>query len=179
MIEQNCFAESVVVHLPFLNRFVCRVMNGDAMADDVVQQTVLKALLNAAQFRGESGLKSWLASIAINEVRAVYRSKWVRSTVPLVTETVDRHRCHVPYDAFEEKQRRDLLRDAVSRLPDGYRRVVELCEFRDVRSSEAGLRLGLSAVAVKIRRHRARQKLKLLVAKPKLRYHASDGPRSS
>lgn len=169
MITQNCFADSVAFHLPFLTRLVQRLMHGDSLAEDVVQQTVLKALLNAGQFRSESSVKTWLTSIAVNEVRAVYRSKWTRSAVPLLIETVDRRRCHMPSDVCEEREREALVREAVSRLPNGYRTVVELCEFQNVPSREAAIRLGLTALAVKIRRHRARRKLKLLIEKPKLR----------
>ena len=166
MTEQKVFAESVVEHLPFLNRMVYRLMRGDAMAEDVVQQTVLKALIHAGQFRLESSVRTWLMSIAMNEVRSVYRSKWHTRTVPLVTDAVDRRQSYQPRDICEEKERETLVREAVKRLPPGYRSVLELCDFQHATAREAALRLGITATAVKIRRYRARLRLQSLIGKP-------------
>ena len=168
MIEQQKFAESVAQHIPFLNRIVCSLMRGDQMAEDIVQQTVLKALIHSDQFRFESTLKTWLASIAINEVHQLYRSKWRTRAVPLVTEMldVDRYRLfEIPKDSYETKERDLLVRRAVSRLPKSYRSVVELCDLQHLPLNEAARRLGLTLPAVKSRRHRARQKLRPFVAK--------------
>jgi DNA-directed RNA polymerase specialized sigma24 family protein len=64
-------------------------------------------------------------------------------------------------------ERNVLVRHAVSRLPQIYRSVVELCDFERLRLNEAGRKLGLPLPAVKSRRHRARQKLLPLLAKLK------------
>ena len=168
MAEQQNFADSVAQHIPFLNRIVYSLMRGDQMAEDIVQQTVLKALVHADQFRFESTLKTWLASIAINEVHQVYRSKWRTRAVPLMTETLDADRCHLveyPKDNYEAKERDTIVRHAVSRLPQSYRSVVELCDLQHMPLNEAARRLGLTLPAVKSRRHRARQKLRPFVAK--------------
>jgi RNA polymerase sigma-70 factor (ECF subfamily) len=167
MAEQQNFADCVAQHLPFLNRVVRSLMRGDQMAEDIVQQTVLKALTNAHQFRFESALKTWLASIAINEVHQAHRCLWRRRAVPLITETFDAHRwqrIECPNNTYEVQERDLLVREAVSRLPQKYRSVVELCDFQRVPMSEAARKLGLTLPAVKTRRHRARQKLRNVVA---------------
>jgi RNA polymerase sigma-70 factor, ECF subfamily len=166
MPKQPNFANSVAQHLPFLTRFVRNVMRGDQSVEDVVQQTVLKALTNADQFRFESGLKTWLVSIAINESRQVYRCGWRRRSVPLMTEHVDSIRCQ-PLDSsnndYQANERGALMRKAVSRLPQAYRCVVELCDFQQMPMNEAARLLGLTLPAIKSRRHRARHKLLPLV----------------
>ena len=164
--EQQNFADSVALHLPFLNRIVRRLMRGDEMAEDVVQQTVLKALMHVDQFRFESTLKTWLTSIAVNEVYQTYRFIWRSRTVPLTTETFDIDRCQrleFPNDTYEVRERELFVRSAVSELPEKYRSVVELCELQCVPMKEAAVKLGLTLSAVKTRRHRARQKLRRLV----------------
>ena len=146
-------------------------MRGNESAEDIVQQTVLKALTNADQFRFESALKTWLGSIAINEVRQGYRCRWQRSTVALITEAVDRDRSRPLErlnDRYETKERDILVRDAVSRLPETYRIIVELCEFQQLSLVEAARKLGLTLPAVKSRRHRARQKLLPILKKLKV-----------
>ena len=67
MVDQQHFADSVARHVPFLSRVVRSHVRGDQIAEDIVQQTVLKALTSADQFGSESALTTWLASIAINE----------------------------------------------------------------------------------------------------------------
>jgi RNA polymerase sigma-70 factor (ECF subfamily) len=166
--EQKDLAESVAQHLPFLNRLVRRLTPYDQIAEDMVQQTVLKAITNAHQFRFESALKTWLASIAVNEVRQVYRSKWMKRAVPLITENLDVHRCHPlesPNDRYEANERDLLVRQAVSLLPQSYRCVVELCDLRCLPAKQAARKLGLTLSAVKSRRHRALKKLQPLLAK--------------
>ena len=151
---------------PFLNRVVRKLTRCDQIAEDTVQQTVLKAIANAHQFRFESALKTWLASIALNEVRQVYRS--TRRAVPLIDEDVSVHRCSLfghQKDPHEAKERDMFVWHAVSRLPQIYRSVVELCDFQCLPLKQAAGELGLSLSAVKSRRHRALKKLRPLVAK--------------
>ena len=115
------------------------------LAEDIVQQTMLKALTNAGQFRFESALKTWLASIAINEVRQVYRCRWQRKAVGLITENVDRDRSRPlerPNDQYDAKERAVLVRGAVSRPPQTYRIVVELCDFQERSPLEAARNWG-------------------------------------
>ena len=166
--EQQNVADCVGLHLPFLKRVVRRLMRGDQMAEDVVQQTVLKALMHADQFRFESTLKTWLLSIAVNEVYQAYRLASRRRTVPLMPDALNLDRCQClefTNDGYEAKERDLLVRNAVSQLPQMYRSVVELCDLQCVSMKEAARKLGLTVPAIKARRHRARQKLQPLVVK--------------
>lgn len=166
MTEQQNFADCITQHLPSLNRIVFRLMRGDQMAEDIVQNTIVKALTHANQYRFESTLKTWLTSIAINEVYQLYRSKWRRHVLPLITEGFEAHRCHpleLPTETYEANERDLLVRQAVSRLPPLYRAVVELCDLESLSMSEAAGKLGLTVTAVKSRLHRARKKLGPLV----------------
>jgi RNA polymerase sigma factor (sigma-70 family) len=170
MVDHQHFADSVAEHVPFLTRVVRSLVRGQQMAEDIVQQTVLRALTNADQFRFESTLKTWLASIAINEIRQAYRCGWHRRTVPVMTDSFDVDRCQpveFPDHAYEANERNVLVRRAVSGLPEMYRSVIELCDFELLSLNEAARRLALTLPAVKSRRHRARQKLLPLLAKLK------------
>jgi RNA polymerase sigma-70 factor (ECF subfamily) len=155
------FASSVAEHLPYLIRLVRSLTRCDPLVEDIVQQTVLKALIHADQFRFDSTLKTWLTSIAYNEVRQMHRSKWWSCTVPLVDNwQADRHSSTEFWNSgFHAKEREALVRRAVSRLPQSYRSVVELCDFQEIPLPEVAKKLSLSVAAVKSRRHRAREKL--------------------
>jgi RNA polymerase sigma-70 factor, ECF subfamily len=168
MSKQQNFRDCIAEQVPFLTRTVRRLMHGDQMAEDIVQETVLKALTHADQFRFESTLKTWLVSIAVNEIRQAYRRcKWCKHTVPLMEETVDMDRCRsltFSNNDYEANERATFVRNAVCGLPDMYRSVLELCDFQQLEMKDAARKLGLTLATVKTRRHRARQRLRPLMA---------------
>lgn len=166
--QQANIAESIALHIPFLTRLVCSLVRQRQMVDDIVQQTALKALLNAHQFRFESSLKTWLSSIAINEIRQEYRSPWGRRAVSLTPEILkanETQRSDFPHSAYEANEHAIGVRQAVLSLPQKYRTVVELCDLQCLPLKEAARTLGLTLPAVKSRHHRARQKLERLVTR--------------
>lgn len=162
MHNQTNITESLGQHIAFLRRVVCRVMHGHEMTDDIVQQTMLRAAMNLHKFRFESSLKTWLASIAINEARQAYRCPWRNRNIPLSAEDINLTSFQASgssNDTYQTKERDTLVRAAVSRLPQLYRCVVELCDLQQLSMREAAQQLGLTIPALKSRRHRARQKL--------------------
>jgi RNA polymerase sigma-70 factor (ECF subfamily) len=170
MPRQEEFANSVAQHLPYLKRMVRGLTRNDPMTDDIVQETVLKALAHADEFRSESTLKTWLTSIAKNELRQFYRCKWRTCSVPLIAEDIESERSSQvdsPRASYQTTDRDALLRHAVSRLPESYRSVVELCDLQRLPLEEAAARLSLTIAAVKTRRQRARKKLRPFVARLK------------
>jgi RNA polymerase sigma-70 factor, ECF subfamily len=155
----------VAQYLPFVTSFVRKLMRYDQFAEDRVQQTVLKAIYNAYQFRFESALKTWLTAIAVNEVRQAYRSN--QRAIPLLTEGPSVYRSiRVAFqeNCYEAKERDMLVRHAVSRLPQIYRSVIELCDLQCLPLKQAARELGLTLSAIKSRRHPALNKLRLLMA---------------
>jgi RNA polymerase sigma factor (sigma-70 family) len=90
MGKEERFADCVVQHLPYLRRLVRCQTRDDAMTDDIVQETMLKALVHADEFRFESTVKIWLISIAKNELRQLYRCKWRTCSVQLMTGDLER-----------------------------------------------------------------------------------------
>jgi RNA polymerase sigma factor (sigma-70 family) len=165
MTDQQTFAEDIAQHLPFLRRFVSRLTSSHELTEDIVQQTMLNALMHAGQFRQESKLRSWLAAIARNEVRQVWRSSRRTCAVPLVSEKGIAAACvsELPLDDYEVRQREIFVRGAVSRLGDTDRPVVEMCDLQLLSANEAARRLGITVLALKGRRHRARRKLRHLL----------------
>jgi RNA polymerase sigma-70 factor, ECF subfamily len=162
MHNQTNITGSLAQHIPFLRRVVSRLVQEHEMADDIVQQTMLRAAMNAHKFRFESSLKTWLTSIAINEVRQAYRCSWHKRNIPLAAEDIDlisSQTLESSSNGYQAKERDNLVRMAVSRLPQEYRCVIELCDLQQVPMREAAKQLALTIPALKSRRHRAKQKL--------------------
>jgi RNA polymerase sigma-70 factor (ECF subfamily) len=162
------FANCVGQHLSYLERIVRSLMRNDPMTEDIVQETILKALVHAERFRFESTLKTWLTSIAMNEVRSFYRCKWRTRSVPLIAERLESDRpLQVDFvgPSHQARERDALIRRAVSQLPERYRSIVELCDLQCVPLREAAEQLRLTLEAAKTRRKRARKKLRPFLAK--------------
>jgi RNA polymerase sigma-70 factor (ECF subfamily) len=167
MTNKETFAASVAEHLPYLTRYVRSLIRFDPDVEDIVQQTVLKALVHADQFRFQSTLKTWLTSIARNETRQMLRVRLWARTAPL-TGDLERESSYsrilrTPSCYYGEKQRAEIVRRAVSRLPKPYGSIVELCDLQGFSLAEAASKLSLSLAAAKSRRRRAREKMLPLV----------------
>ena len=157
------------------NRRLYRVARGilgdDGEAEDVVQETYLRAFDNLAGFRGESGLATWLTRIAINE--ALGRKRKRRPMVDLdnldaLDEQGEARVLIFPgaraggdpeADASRSEVRR-LLERAVDGLPEAFRIVFVMREIEELSVEETAAHLQIRPETVKTRLHRARRLLR-------------------
>ena len=149
------FDAGVLEMAPRLRSFIRRRVRDDATADDLTQETLLKAYRSRAALRDDAHLDAWLYRVA-------------RSTI------IDHHRRQRPNDelpaalAAERPDDVAALREAVmtttrrflEELPEIYREPVRLAELEGLPLARIALRLGLSLTAVKSRVRRGRQMLK-------------------
>ena len=125
-------------------------------AEDVAQETFLRALAKGGQFRGECQLGVWLGRIALNLCRDRQRLASRRVLVP--DPPADR-----AGDDGEEGWRRvreDRLLGMVRDLPEGYREVVFLHYWGGYQTQEIARALGVMPATVRSRLYRARAMLK-------------------
>ncbi len=147
------------------------IVTDDSEAEDVVQESYLRAFLKIDQFDGPSGLGAWLARIAANEAlgrlrrrkRVVFLEDHLRETdearktpysdsaAPMTSPEPDPERLA----ANGELGR--LLESAVDQLPDQYRSVFMLRAVEGMSVAETAASLSLRQETVKTRFHRARR----------------------
>lgn len=133
-----------------------------ALADDLVQETLSKALKNSAQLRDPELLNSWLFRILHNCWYDHFRQN--REMVD-IDEVEDFHcvYANTPEDTHAQKQIVGRVRDAVAQLPLGQRQVLTLVDLEEFSYAEVANILGLPAGTVMSRLCRARQTLKELL----------------
>ena len=142
-----------------LLRFCCIYLRDRAAAEDVVQETFLKAFRNMDAFRGESSEKTWLIRIAINCCRDYRRSAWIRYIDFRVS--VDR----LPISSCAPPSEEHIaLTIAIMKLKPKYLEVVLLYFYEGYSMKEIGKMLNLTEAAVSSRIHKAKQKLKTELA---------------
>ena len=153
--DERAFRALYRRHTPYLYQFVLRVLGGNEYdADDVVQETWIRAAENLATFRWEAPLRSWLVGIAINRCRSLFRRKdrgWLT-----LEENVA-----WPVSAKLEEQI-DMER-ALTLMPSGYRTVLLLHDLEGYRHHEIAAMLGTSVGTSKSQLFHARQCLRSLL----------------
>lgn len=141
-----------------------RIVNNRADAEDVLQEAFLAAF-RLDQFDYSSSFGAWLKKIVINKSIDFLRKKRLtvvdmdESWLPnLVSEndSVDEHSLQLKVEAIKQ---------AIIKLPSGYRTVVSLHLFEDYSYDEIAETLNISTVTVRTQYHRARQKLIQLMQK--------------
>jgi len=140
-------------------------------AEDVVQETFLRAWRAIASFDGRAQIRSWLYRIAINVAGTHWRASSRRPTESLQalsprfedsgwSETTDSVRTRRADEVVEQKELARLVREAFRLLEDSYRAVFVRCDLEGGTSEEVASDLGISAANVRQRLSRARRKLR-------------------
>ncbi len=138
-------------------------------AEDIVQDTFLKAFQKLEQFQGNSKFSTWLVRIAVNESVMRLRKRKPQKTVSM-DEHIQTEKGPVPRDFADwmpnpeqncnRSELADILRRTIQGLPPGFRTVFVLRVIDGLSSEETAQALGLSVPAVKSRLLRARQQLR-------------------
>ena len=140
-------------------------VRNEADAEDIAQEAFLKAFHNLASFRAEAKFSTWLVSIALNEARSRLRREGSVRMESIdqtpeegghVSPAMLRDWREVPSEALERKEVRQMLKRAVTGLPDIYREVFLLRDVEELNIAETATTLGISIASVKVRLHRAR-----------------------
>jgi RNA polymerase sigma-70 factor (ECF subfamily) len=157
----EAFADLVRPHLTSLNRMARLRLRCDSDAEDVVQESMLLAFRHLGQFRRDASFKTWLSSIAFNEVVHVQRGRAYSAARPLddrkaaMLEDASRS----PHKEFEQRQNCERLHKALTQLPEKYRQLIQLRDLRELSIAETAQSLAMTVGAVKTRHHRARKLL--------------------
>jgi RNA polymerase sigma-70 factor, ECF subfamily len=141
------------------------LLRNEQEAEDVAQETFLKALRNLHTWRAEAKFSTWLITIALNEARARLRRAQAAPFEPIESMPDDPHRVapellrdwrEVPSEVLERLEVWQLVQDAVTELPLIYREVFLLRDVEELSVNEAAEALSITTASVKVRLHRAR-----------------------
>ena len=158
------------------------VLRNPADAEEVAQETLLKALVNLHQLRADDKFKGWLLQIAYNEARMRLRKDHRNLYEPLEkegnteTEFMPREFADwrdLPSEVLEKKEVRQAVARALLTLSDKYRQVFVLRDVEHLSVEETARVLGISKPAVKTQLLRARLQMRELLA-PVFRRRWSD-----
>lgn len=151
------FEQLVKDFSPQLYMQIRRIVQFHDDADDVLQNTFIKAWQGIESFRGDAQLSTWLYKIALNESLAfLSRCKNVQSLDNVDSDAI-RTLESDPY--FDGDATELMLQQAIATLPDKQRVVFNLKYFQEMKYEEMSLLLGTSVGALKASYHLAVKKI--------------------
>ena len=148
-----------------LFRIARSILRNDAEAEDVVQETYVRAFTGLDMFRGDAAFGTWITRIAMNE--ALGRLRRLRPTVEWETYGANRNQAEIihfpasavsndPEKTMAQSEVRAVLEQAIDELPDAFRAVFVARIVEGMSVEETADLFGLQPATVKTRLHRAR-----------------------
>ena len=172
--DLDAFNHLVVTHQDAAFNFASWMLNGDDVADDVVQTAFLAAYRHIQGFRGTS-FRAWLLKIirnlCIDELRRRVRHPWTQigpknADEPALEETewlIDPS--PLPEELIIKQEEQRLVESCICQLPDLIREVLILIDIQELNYKEAAMVLNIPVGTIKSRLARARVHLRDLLSK--------------
>ena len=153
------FAILLAPNLKPLKKLVQARLRTSDYADDVLQQTLLLAFARRDQLRVQSKFKSWLWSIAFNEIRAFFRGARAHVSLDELTNFEPTDGASGPLKEYEQTERSERLHAGLAKLRKRDRLAIRLVDLNELSMAEAAGKLAISTPAIKSSHFRARRRL--------------------
>ncbi len=167
--DKHAFAMLVDQNSNHIYRLALKMTGSEQDAEDVMQETFIKAFNHIDSFEGRSKLSTWLYRIATNEALMLLRKrKYGVTNIDEGVETDDGDImpvqivdwCCLPERELMSEETRKILKQAAMRLSDSNRAAFLLRDVEGLSTQEAAESLGISESALKVRLMRARMQLR-------------------
>jgi RNA polymerase sigma-70 factor (ECF subfamily) len=169
--DRGEFARMVDAFTPNLYRLAYKMLGNQQDAEDILQNTFLKAFQHIRTFEARSSLSTWLYRIAANEALMLLRRKRPETTFSDAAPEEDGQAaeyepaeftdwCCLPEEEFVGEEARQALDGAVQSLSENLRIVFLLRDIEGLSIQETSQALGLTETTVKTRLLRARLRLR-------------------
>ena len=151
-----------VRHRTPVYRWLLRFVSNETLAEDLLSDVFLDVWRQADRFECRSAVLTWLLSIARFKALSARRRR-VDAELDEKIEATVADTANNPEAALQEKNRGELLRQALNRLSADHREIIDLVYYHEKSVEECAQVLGIPAATVKTRMFYARKKLAELV----------------
>ncbi|MBP3958469.1 sigma-70 family RNA polymerase sigma factor [Gemmata sp. G18] len=162
-------------YAPRIFNLARRMLGNDADAEDVTQDVLLQVVRKLDTFRGDSQISTWLHRVTVNAAlahRAKRANRQKHESGDLADDALETaapetevKRWNLPPDEpVLAAEQQAIIEKAINELPEPFRDVYLLADVEGLPNSDIGTMLGLSVPAVKSRLHRARMRMRDLLA---------------
>lgn len=168
--DRRAFEQLVEEYKDKIYNYVARMLNDRDQAEDVAQETFIRAYTSLPNFRGASSFQTWLYRIASNLAidtmrRRSYREGEFSLDEPLSTREGEVQRQVEaegpgPEDTIQNEELREQIEEAIAELPPKLRTVIVLYELQGLSYKEIASVVGAPLGTIKSRLFNAREQLK-------------------
>jgi RNA polymerase sigma-70 factor (ECF subfamily) len=166
--DRDEFARLVETYSGQIYRLALKMLQNQQDAEDILQESFIKAYRALPRFEGRSSLSTWLYRIATNEALMFLRKKKPQQISVEQPSEDDEDRtpleivdwCCLPEGELMSEEAQDYLEKSRSALPESLRVVFLLRDIEGLSTSETSEVLNISESAVKTRLSRARLRLR-------------------
>ncbi len=138
-------------------RYLTQMCGSPELAEELTQETFLKAMGGLLAFRGDASVATWLFRIARNAYLSSLRRPFPgRIDTEEFLSIPDASGGHDPVRSYAAAEQRDMIVWALAQLPEKYRSVLLLRDAEGLAYAEIADVLGISLSAVKVNLFRAR-----------------------
>jgi RNA polymerase sigma-70 factor (ECF subfamily) len=184
--DSSAFVELSQRHSRRVLLKIYRMTNDWQDAEDVLQESLMRAFIHLDSFEHRASFSTWLTRIAMNTALMLLRKekRFLRSAIDTPFDNCDQsekwefrdHRDN-PEQSYTRQQRTEMLKQAIRRLRPESRRILELQQTGELSTKEIAQALGISEPAVKSRLLRARIALREFMQNQTPRCLTYSGPR--
>lgn len=137
---------------------ICRIVSHTAEAEDILQESFYHAFKDIHRLQQVHSFGAWVKRIALNRSITHLRKRSISfSDADLVGIPDEAH-----YDEEEDRlmdRKVEEIRQAIDRLPTGYKTILSLYVFEEMRHEEIASLLGISHSTARTQYHRAKKKV--------------------
>jgi RNA polymerase sigma-70 factor, ECF subfamily len=169
--DGSAFREIMRRYNQRLYRVARGIVRDEAEAEDVLQEAYVRAFAALGEFRGDSGLPTWLTRIVMNEALGRMRRRRPTENIEAIDRAIEQGDTRVimfpgvqaspsPEVAAARAEVRRLLEAAIDELPESFRLVFMMRDVEEMSIEETATSLDIRPETVKTRLHRARRLLR-------------------
>lgn len=152
MGKERLFEQFITQHLNNAYRFAYIHVNNEQMAEDVVSESVIKALKSLHRLKNDSFMKTWFYKIILNTSRTYLRRN--NKIVYMDDEALERHM------ELYENDSRIYFEEMIKSLPDDDKTIIVLRFFENMKFREISQILSLNENTVKTKLYKSLKILK-------------------
>ncbi|WP_299051034.1 sigma-70 family RNA polymerase sigma factor [uncultured Polaribacter sp.] len=165
--DTNAFSYLVDNYKNMVYSLAYKMTKNKEEAEEISQDTFIKAYKNLSNFKGDSKFSTWLYKIAYHAtLDAVKKNKRNASTFEINEITYNQIKSvENILEGIERKERAKILNECLLKLPEEERSIIWMFYYEELSLKEIIEISGLSEANIKVKLHRARKRLLVIVEK--------------
>lgn len=165
--DEQAFKQLVETYQRMVINTCFGFMHNEEIAEDLSQEVFIQVFHSIQNFRSDAKLSTWLYRIAVNkclnELRKKKNKSWLQKAEDLIFDDRQAMLADVPKNQplhiLENKERANMLHEAINKLPDNQKTAFTLSKYRNLPNKEIANIMNMSLSAIEALQNRAKKNL--------------------